>query len=36
MQRVASPNSYFETPNPGDLERIYDEISTQICQSAGL
>ena len=36
MQRIASPDGYFETPNPGDLERIYDEISTRICESARL
>jgi len=35
MQKIASPDSYFETPNSGDLERIYSEISTRICQSVG-
>lgn len=34
MQRIASPDSYFETPNPADLENIYKEISTQICKKA--
>ena len=36
LQTLASaPENYFETPNPGDLERIYGEISTRICQSVG-
>lgn len=33
MQRIASPDSYYETPNSQDLESIYREISTKICGS---
>lgn len=31
MQRIASPNSYYETPNASDLQKIYKEIAQKIC-----
>ncbi len=35
MQRIASEDSYYETPNPENLDQIYNEISTKICNSVG-
>lgn len=31
MKKVASPDSYYETPNPADLKTIYRAIASKIC-----
>lgn len=32
MQNIASPNSYYETPNSSDLAAIYQEIASRFCE----
>lgn len=31
MRNIASPDSYYETPNAADLQKIYKEIAQKIC-----
>lgn len=31
MKKVSSPDSYYETPNPTELQQIYSDIATKIC-----